>query len=501
MRTHDRSAARAWAGLILLLIPALLVSMDISVLFVAAPAIAEDLDPTGSQWLWMMDVYGFVMAGLLVTMGSLGDRIGRRRLLLSGAALFGAASALVALAPSPALFVTGRVLLGAAAATLAPSTLSLIRALFTDRARRRLAVGLWTVAFTGGAVAGPILGGALMEFLPWGSVFLINLPFMLLLLVAAPWTVPESRGPGSAPFDLLGAGTSLAAVLGLVYALKRCAEYGADGPALTALGAGAVFLALFVWRQRSAEHPLIDVSLLASPAFAAAVGGGAVVSFAAAGLGLLTFTFLQTVHGLSPLAAALWALPTLVGTFLGAAGASALAGRVRPGPLVSAGLLASAAGFAVVGSVGPDTGLPVFVGGYAVVTFGVGVVSTIANTLVLATAPPERAGSAAGISETSHELGAALGIATLGTVATAVYRTTMERELPGAGAAAAETVTGAVAAAGELAGFEAGALLDTAFAAYTSGLTASAMTGASALAGVALLALVALWRLPAGAGA
>ncbi|MEE2048040.1 MFS transporter, partial [Nocardiopsis tropica] len=202
---NRRAAPRTWAGLVLLLIPALLVSMDISILFVAAPAIAEALEPGATQWLWMMDVYGFVLAGLLVTMGSLGDRLGRRRLLLTGAVLFGAASALLAVAPSAELFIAGRALLGLAGATLAPSTLSLIRSMFTDPRQRGAAVGAWTIAFTGGAVAGPILGGLLLEFFWWGSAFLVNLPFMVLLLALAPFLVPESRDPGAAGFDLPGA--------------------------------------------------------------------------------------------------------------------------------------------------------------------------------------------------------------------------------------------------------------------------------------------------------
>ncbi|OOC55418.1 MULTISPECIES: MFS transporter [Nocardiopsis] len=494
----EHGTVRTWAGLVLLLIPALLVSMDVSVLFVAAPAIAEALAPTAAQWLWMMDVYGFVLAALLVTMGGLGDRVGRRRLLLTGAVLFGAASALVALASTAELFIAGRVLLGVAGATLAPSTLSLIRGMFTDLRQRGMAVGAWTVAFTGGAVAGPVIGGLLLEFFWWGSVFLVNLPFMAVLVVAAPLLVPESRNPDAEGFDLPGAGLSLAAVLVLVHAAKRVAEHGIEVRSAAALAAGACLLVLFVVRQRRAAHPLVDVALLTRPAFAAAVGGNTVVSFAATGLGLLTFTFLQVVHGLSPLHAALWALPTFAGTALGATLAGRAAPRCRPGALMAAGLVLGAAGFTVVGFVGADTRLAVFVGGYTLLTCGVGVVATLANTLVLATAARERAGAAAGISETSTEFGAALGIAVLGTTAATVYRTTMERELPGAGGAAAETVTGALAAAPR--SEDPDVLLDTAFAAYTAGVNTAALTGACVLAAVALLVAAALRGLPAGTG-
>ncbi|MBR8741735.1 MFS transporter [Nocardiopsis sp. MG754419] len=499
MRTppSGRATVRTWGGLVVLLVPALLVAMDLSVLFVAAPAIALDLEPTATQWLWMMDVYGFVLAGLLVTMGSLGDRLGRRRLLLAGALLFGTASALLAFAPSSELFIAGRVLLGVAGATLAPSTLSLIRGMFTDPRQRAAAVGAWTVAFTGGAVAGPILGGLLLEFFPWGTVFLINLPLMALLLLTAPFLVPESRDPRGAGFDLPGAGASLVAVLGLVYAAKRVVEYGVEPQGMVALVLGGLFLGLFVVRQRRAAHPLIDLSLFARPAFSTAVGGNAAVSFAAAGMGLLTFTFLQSVHGLSPLFAALWAMPTFATTALGAAAGSLLAPRVRPAPLMATGLAVAAFGFVLIALVEPATPVPMFIGAYGLISLGAGMVGTLANTLILATAPPERAGAAAGVSETSAEFGGALSIAVLGTIATGIYRSRME----GVDGPAGETVTGAVAAAPDLPVEEGVALLDAAFLAYTDGLNIAALAAAAVLASLMVAALVTLRRLPSGVAA
>ncbi|WP_316043339.1 MFS transporter [Actinomadura sp. CNU-125] len=314
-----------------LLLPALLVSMDLSILFVAAPAISTALTPTGTEWLWMMDVYGFVMAGLLITMGSLGDRIGRRRLLLIGSALFGAASALLALAADPWTFVLARVLLGIGGATLAPSTLALIRAMYPDERRRRAAVGAWTVAFTGGSVAGPIVGGFLLEHFWWGSIFLVNVPVMLLLLVVAPIVLDESRSPERVRFDLLGAVLALPAVLALVLALKRVTGHGADAATVAAALAGLAFAAAFVLRQRRAAHPLIDIGLFRVPAFGAAVTANTVVSWSTAGMGALAFTFMQTVHGLSALEAAVHALPTFAGTAAGAA----LAGRSPTAPVPS----------------------------------------------------------------------------------------------------------------------------------------------------------------------
>lgn len=462
--------SRTWCGLAVLLLPALLTSMDLSILFVAGPTIARALDPTATQWLWMMDVYGFVMAGLLITMGGLGDRIGRRRLLLIGSALFGAASAVIAFAPTPELLILARALLGVGGATLAPSTLSLIRGMFADEGRRRAAVGAWTIAFSGGSVAGPIVGGLLLERFWWGSIFLINVPVMLVLLVAAPFLIAESKDSSATGFDLIGAVTSLVAVLSLVFALKRLAEHGPDPIALAALAAGAGFAAVFARRQA-----LVDVSLLRVRAFSAAVGANTVVALAAAGMGVLAFTFMQAVHGLSPLQAALWALPTFAGTLAGAALATAVAPRVRPAVLLAAGLAATAAGFAVIAALSGETGLWVFVGGYTILTTGIGVTGTVANALILTTAPPERAGAAAGISETSTELGAALGIALLGTIANATYRA----------ATGAETVVSAATADG------------AALAAFTRGVGNAALASVILLAAVAITTALALRNDPA----
>ncbi|WP_018654056.1 MFS transporter [Actinomadura flavalba] len=463
---------RTHAALAVLLLPALLTSMDLSILFVASPTIAAELRPSATAWLWIMDVYGFVMAGLLITMGALGDRFGRRRMLLGGAALFGTASALLALADSPAWLIAGRALLGVGGATLAPSTLSLLRSLYPGERERRAAVAAWTVAFTGGAVAGPIVGGLLLEHFWWGSVFLINVPVMLVLLVAAPLLVPESRAAEPTPFDLPGAVLSLAALFGLVYAIKQVAEEPREAAVAGAVGAAAAVA--FAVRQRRAAHPLLDLGLLRRPLFASAVLANTVMTLAVAGLGALAFTLLQTVHGMGPLEAALWALPTIAGTFAGAGLASAVGERVRPAVPLAGGLLVSAAGFVVVAT---QTAEPwMFIAGYTVVTFGVGVTGTAANALVLTAAPPERAGTAAGLSETSTELGAALGIAVLGTLATEVYRRAMDAVAPGT--PAAETVAAAPH-------------LPEARAAFVDGLTVAASTAAVALTLIALL--LALW--------
>jgi MFS transporter, DHA2 family, multidrug resistance protein len=481
----------------LLLVPALLVAMDLSILFVAAPAITAALDPTATEWLWMMDVYGFVLAGLLVTAGGLGDAVGRRRLLLIGAALFGAASVGVAFAPTPELFIAARAALGVAAATLAPSTLSLIRVLHRDPDRRRRAVGAWTVAFTGGAVAGPVVGGLLLEHLWWGAAFLVNVPVMAVLLVAGPFALPESRRAGPAAFDPLGGLLLVGATLGPVFALKRAVHEGVDPATVAALAVGAGLGALLVRRQRD-RGP--GPALLRVPGLAAAVAANAAVACAATGVGVLAFTHLQVAYGLDALRAALWALPTLAGTALGAAVAAGPVRRLRPvGPLVC-GLLIAAAGFGALAAARPEAGPLPFVAGYAVLTGGAGLVGVLANALVLGAAPAERAGAAAGVSETAVELGGALGIAVLGTLATATYRAAMAGSPVAASvpAAATGTAAGAAAASAELPAPLGAALLADVVAAHSAGIGAAAAGGATLLVLVAGGAALALRGVPVG---
>lgn len=478
MSARPATPARAWCGLTVLLLPALLTSMDISVLFVAAPAITEALSPTSDQWLWAMDIYGFVMAGLLITMGGLGDRFGRKRLLLAGAALFGAASAILAYAPNPELLIAARALLAVGGATLAPSTLALIRSMFTDPRQRRIAVSAWTVAFSGGAVAGPIVGGVLLEQFWWGAVFLLNVPVMLLLLVAGPLLLPESRDPNPRPFDLAGAGLSLIAALAAVFALKRVAE---DGPDIVAGVAAALALAAaaaFAAHAGRITDPLFDLGLLRDPPFAAAIGSNTVVALATTGLGALAFTFLQLVHGLSALESALWALPTFAGTIAGSAACAALAARLQPLVLLALGLTVTATGLAVVAFGGSGETLASFLAGYTVLTTGVGTTATAANSLVLATAPAERAGTASALSETSTEFGAALGIATFGTVAGAVYTSGVGDVTAGrVPTQAADTVAATLSAAEEIQEPHRSAVREAALTAYTDGLTAAATAG------------------------
>ncbi|MFF0199799.1 MFS transporter [Streptomyces sp. NPDC005017] len=494
---HGRATYEEWLGLVVIVLCCVLVAMDISVLFYAVPFVAADLTPSTSELLWVMDIYGFLLAGLLITMGALGDRIGRRRLLMLGAAGFGAASVLAAYSDSPGMLIASRALLGVAGATLAPSTLSLIRNMFHDEGQRRAAIGVWTAGFAAGAMLGPITAGVLLEHFWWGSVFLVNVPVMLLVLALGPVLLPEYRSPSPERFDLFGAALSLAAVLPVVYGAKRFAEGHADARAVGAVLAGIAVGVLFVQRQRRSADPLIDTRLFRDRAFSTAIVTTTVVQFAMLGMMMLSSQYALSVLGLRPFVASLWQLPAILTLFAGLATAGVIARRVRPVFVVCAGLVVASAGFAVMSLVDSDDGLAVVVTGAAVMTFGVGMVVLLATDVVVATAPPERAGSASALSETSNEFGGAVGIAMLGSIALTVYRQEVDASIPpglptAAGDAARSTLQAALEVARSLPGPAGKALEQGGIDAFTDGLRVAALTGSAILLAVAVVAAIAL---------
>jgi MFS transporter, DHA2 family, multidrug resistance protein len=416
----ERATRREWAGLIVIALPCLVYAMDLTVLNLAVPEITADLRPSSAQLLWIVDVYGFLVAGSLITMGTLGDRIGRRRLLLIGAAAFSAASLLAAFATSAGMLIAARALLGIAGGTLAPSTLSLIRVMFRDPQQRTVAIGAWITSYSLGAAIGPLAGGALLELFPWGSVFLIGLPVMALLLVLGPRVLPEYRDRDAARMDLRSAAMSLVAVLTAILGLKQLAQNGPNAEALVWMAAGAAVGVAFVRRQGRLADPLIDLRLFRVPAFSAALATNLLGFFAIFGASLFTAQYLQSVLGLSPLEAGLWSLPEALGFVASSTLTPKLAQRWAPVTLIAAGLLVGALGLAIVAQV--DGTLVPLVTGTLVMALGLGVVATLATDLTVGVAPPERAGAASAVSETSSELGGALGIAILGSIGTAVYR-------------------------------------------------------------------------------
>jgi MFS transporter, DHA2 family, multidrug resistance protein len=493
----SRATAREWIGLAVLVLPVMLISVDVTVLYLALPFISADLGPTGSELLWIVDIYGFVLAGLLITMGNVGDRIGRRRLLMIGAVVFGAASALAAVASTPAMLIGARALMGVGGATLMPSTLSLIRSLFTDHRQRTIAIAVWTGGFSAGIAIGPLLGGWLLERFAWGAVFLINVPVMLALLALAPALLPEFRDPRPGRIDLASVALSMGALLPVIYGLKRVAESGFVLDAAVAAAFGIVLGAAFVIRQGRVTHPIVDLELFGSPQFSTAIGANVVTTFALVGSSLFTAQYLQLVLGLGPFEAGLWSLPAAVAVFAGASLAAFLAGAVRPWVVVASGMVVGAAGFGILALLGPADGLLTIVAGSVVMAAGISMVLTVAADLVLLTAPHERAGAASGLSETASELGGALGIAVLGSIGVAIYRSAigdrLSVDLPSAVIEPArETLGAALVVAGELPAAAAAALTEAARSAFTSGLQVAAVTGAVIMLASALAVAVAL---------
>jgi DHA2 family multidrug resistance protein-like MFS transporter len=488
-----RATRRDWVGLAVLGLPCLLYSMDLTVLNLAVPTITADLDATSAELLWIVDIYGFLVAGSLITMGTLGDRIGRRKLLMIGAAAFAVASIFAAFATSAPMLIVARALLGVAAATLAPSTLSLIRNMFLDPKQRGLAIGIWIACFATGGAIGPLIGGAMLAWFWWGSVFLIAVPVMAVLLVLAPILLPEFRDPDAGRLDLASAALSLVSVLAVIYGMKQVAVGGALGPALAIILAGLVVGALFVRRQRRLADPLIDLALFRKPAFSASLGINVLGLFAAFGMFVFIAQYFQLVLGMSPLEAGLWSLPSSVALIVGSIVAPMLASYVRPGYAIAAGFVVSAVGFLILTQLGGPNSLAVLLAGSLVFSIGLAPIGALTTDLVVGSAPPERAGAASAISETSFEFGGALGIAVLGSLFTAVYRTTMDGVVPADLAApavdAAHDTLGRAAAAAEALGGPAGAnLLATAREAFTHSLTITAATCSVLAVAAAMLA-------------
>jgi MFS transporter, DHA2 family, multidrug resistance protein len=485
---------REWIGLAVLILPCLLISLDFTVLHLAIPALSADLRPTSAQLLWIVDIYGFLIAGSLITMGTLGDRIGRRRLLLIGGGAFGVASVLAAYSTSAEMLIATRAVLGVAGATLMPSTLSLIRNLFHDPVQRTRAIGLWITSFTAGSAIGPVVGGALLERFWWGAAFLLGVPVMVLLLALGPFLLPESRDPAAGRIDLASAAMSLVAVLAVVFGIKRAAEHGPEWVAALSVAIGLAIGAAFIRRQRGLRDPLIDVRLFQIRAFSTALTTQALALFAYAGAQFFAGQYLQLVMGLSPLRAGLWTLPSAAAGTLSTTLVSSLVRHVRPAFVLGGGLLVAALGFAVMTQVGAASGLTVLVTGFVIISLGFGPAMTITTDLVVGAAPPARAGAASAISETSSELGLALGIALIGSIGTAFYRREMADAVPpgvppAVAHAAQETLGGALATTGQLPGPQGAALLDAARAAFTTGLHLTAAISAAIMLGLALLAI------------
>ena len=499
-----RAGRREWLGLGVLALACLLYVMDLTVLHLAVPAISAHLRPTSVELLWIIDVYGFMVAGFLITMGTLGDRIGRRRLLLVGAAAFGGVSILAAFSTSPTMLIASRALLGIAGATIAPSTLSLIFAMFEDPKQRATAIGVWVSAFSAGSAIGPVLGGVLLEHFWWGSVFLLAVPVMAVLLVLGPRVLPEYRAPNAGRLDLIGSAMSLVAVLSLILELKLTAQDGPSPLSIAALAIGLVVGAAWVRRQLGASDPMFDLRLFRIPTFSASLVVSLLTVFVAIGYFLFVAQYLQLVLGLSPLAAGLWSLPEAIGFIVASNLGPRIVRRVKPAHLISGGLAVAAVGLVILSQVTTSTssGLAIVVVASLVVSLGLAPIFGLTTDLIVSTAPPERAGAAAGMSETFFELGGALGLALLGTVGIVIYRSRLPESLPAsipaaAAAAARDTLGGARDVAAQLPAAQGEALLNAARVAFVAGMQFAAVISVAVAIAVALFALRFLHTIPA----
>ncbi|SDM15397.1 MFS transporter [Nonomuraea jiangxiensis] len=479
---------REWIGLAVLVLPAVLASLELTVTNLALPAIAADLSASSTQLLWIVDVYAFLLAGSLITMGAWGDRIGRRRLLLIGSAAYGVASILAAYAPTATTLIIARALMGVAGSTLMPATLSLTTSMFTHPRQRAVAIGIIVAGVSGGTAIGPLVGGWLLERFWWGSAFLVAVPVMALLLVVVPLLLPEHRDAGAGRLDVVSAGLSLGAVLPMIYGLKEIAAHGLGAAPVAAVLAGVLVAVVFLQRQRRLAVPLVDLRLFANRAFSVAAATLALGIFVLWGSNYALAQYLQLVHGLSPLEAGLWTAPSAIGVIVGSTLAPRIVHKVGAAGVIGAGLVLSAAGYLVLTRTDGSDGLAVLVSGAVVVSAGLGPMMALATDLVVGSAPPERSGAAAAISSTAPQLGGALGIAVLGSVITAVYRHEMSSQaVP---EAARDSLSAAVTVSESLPGSY--GLLQSARAAFVQGFHLTAVVSAVLMAGIAFLVMALL---------
>jgi DHA2 family multidrug resistance protein-like MFS transporter len=491
------AGANRWVVLVVLCVSLLLVALDATVLHVAVPAVTADLAPSGVELLWIVDAYPLVCASLLILFGTLGDRVGRRKVLLLGYGLFGIASAIAAFAGSPEVLIGARALLGIGGAMVMPATLSILRDVFPDRRERAMAIGVWSAVAAVGAAVGPVLGGFMVEHFWWGSVFLINIPLLAVILPLGRLLLPESKGSADGPWDVLGALTAAAGVLGVVFGVKRLgADEAPFGPAtLAPLCIGAALLVLFVRRQRRRAQPLIDVTMFARPAFSTSVGCIVLAMLALVGLELIAVQYLQLVLGLSPLATGLRLLPlTFAAMAAGATGSFTLR-RIGPRRMVAWGFTLTAAAVLLLILMGLHDRPALLTTGFVMLGFGLQTTLFGAYESMLSESPADQAGGAAAIGETSYQLGAGMGIALLGSVMNASYapRLASVRGVPApAGKAAANSLGEAYQVAHRLGGPAGAALRRAARDSYVHGLHVTLLVSA----GLLLLGALAALKLP-----
>ena len=492
MVEQQRTAGpREWAALGALMLPVLLVSVNNTALSFALPAISQGLRPTAAQLLWIVDVYPLILAALLIPMGSLGDRIGRRKMLFIGSTGFGLISLLAAFAPSAQWLLAARVGTAVFGSMLLPTTLSLLRTVFHDDRQRSLAIAIWTAGFSAGAALGPIAGGFLLKHFWWGSVFLLAVLAMIAFLVSAPLVLPESKDPHPGPVDPVSIVLAMATMAPVVYGIKSLATGGSPLHGLLFITAGVLCGALFARRQVVKGYPMLDLRFFRSPRFSGGLSVNMVSNVALFGFLFFFTQYLQLVDGRDPMTSGLLMIPGLVLSILAGLGAERISRLVGVRTAVVLGLLLVAAGFFVVAFTDQqESSVPVLVA-FTVMSAGTGLATTLSTDLVVSSVPAAKAGAASAVSETGYEVGAVLGTAVLGGLTTAFYQAHLD--LPAAvssdsAQAAHETLGGALDVAAES---PLGAqIADAAVAAFSAGMQWTSIFGGALVAAVA----VALFR-------
>lgn len=483
---------REWIGLAVLCLPALLVTMDLTLLFMAVPKLNADLHPGSTELLWITDIYGFMIAGFLITMGSLGERIGRRRLLLIGSFVFGGASVFTAFSTNPEMLIVARALLGISAATLAPSTLSLLRVMFRDPEQGKTAVTIWTTSFMVGGVVGPIVGGLMLDHWWWGSPFLLAVPVMVLLMVTGPILLPEYRDSSAGRLDIVSVVLSLVALLSAIWGIKKLARSGWEALPIGAVVLGVAVGVVFVLRQRRLETPLLDVHLFTKRQFSVSVGSLLLTTAMVMGMQFLVATFMQSVLGMSPATAGLWQLPVIIPGMIAAVVGSTIVTKVGPAKVITTGLIVGSIGFGLLTQLDGSSGKALVITASAIMFIGLAPVMALGIGTIVSTAPMERAGAASGLASTANELGGALGIAVIGSIASAAYGNrlmdTVPAGVPDSVATTAKASLGAAeGAAGSLPGQVGGRLVTSAQDAFAHGMAVGSVVAICVLLVMAAL--------------
>ncbi|MEP6746635.1 MAG: MFS transporter [Bacteroidota bacterium] len=499
IKVEEYAGTREWFGLVALAIPTLLLSIDTSVLYLALPALSVDLKANSAQQLWIMDIYGFMIAGLLITMGSLGDRIGYRRLLITGSTAFGFASVLAAFSQSSIMLIIARAIMGMAGATLMPSTLALIRNMFVNPKQRGTAISVWMSCFMAGMIAGPLVGGLVLEHFRWGTVFLIDVPVVIVVIFAGPVLVREYHHGDARPLDIPGVIFSLAAILPFVYGLTELSRNNFQLIPILSILAGGIFGIAFVYRENATPNSLIDFSLFTTSSFRITLIAMMLTAAIMGGTALFMAQYLQMVTGLSPFYAGLWMIPQAIGMITGSMVVPLIVSKIRPGIIITTGFLISAVGMLVIAFVPAINGLTLLETGFVMAVTGASPILVLGTGLIIGASPPKKAGAAASVAETGNQLGIALGVAFLGNTGAFFYQKVMANTIPASltGSAwktAHESIMGATSVAAGLPGQRSVTLIVSAKEAFVKGLHVVAVSGAIIFAILACITATGLYK-------